>query len=103
MILDLQKFLKTKKDKEFEKKTSELPSDVDSEGTVESRAKAINASVKTSDSIYSKLMKMRASKQVRDASNPRPKTRAVSARGPSSAEAADVKMGLGTKGRSGSF
>jgi len=102
MILDLQKFLKTKKDKEFTKKTSEQPEDVDTEGTTESRAKAINASAKTSDSIYSKLMKMRASKQFKDATTPKSKPRSLST-GPSSAEAAGVRIGLGTKGRSGSF
>lgn len=103
MILDLQKFLKTKKDKEFEKKTSELPADVDTEGTTESRAKAINASAKTSGSIYNKLMNMRAQKQIKDArGGSKPKARVIN-NGPTSAEAAGVKVGLGSRGRSGAF
>lgn len=102
MILDLQKFFKTKKDKEFEKKTSEQPADVDTEGTAESRAKVINATSKTSESLYSQLMKMRARKQVQDARNSKSKSRGAYS-GPTSAEAADVKVGLGTKGRSGAF
>lgn len=103
MILDLQQFFKTKKDKQFKQLTDELPKDVDTEGTPDSRKKAQNMMLKAAPSLYSFLSKMRADKQINDAKNGLKNKAKSRTRLLTGAEATSVKIGLGTKGHTGAF